>query len=35
MQPDEGTVSIFGAPLTAATQARIGYLPEERGLTEI
>ena len=32
MQPDEGTVSIFGAPLTAATQARIGYLPEERGL---
>lgn len=31
-RPDEGTVSIFGGPWTEAKKARIGYLPEERGL---
>ena len=30
--PDEGTIHILGQPLAAATQDRIGYLPEERGL---
>ncbi len=30
--PDEGTIQILGQPLAAATQDRIGYLPEERGL---
>jgi ABC-2 type transport system ATP-binding protein len=30
--PDEGKIQILGKPLAAATQDRIGYLPEERGL---
>lgn len=30
--PDEGTIHVLGRPLAAATQDRIGYLPEERGL---
>jgi ABC-2 type transport system ATP-binding protein len=31
-QPDEGRVELFGGPVGAAAQNRIGYLPEERGL---
>jgi len=30
--PDEGSVHIFGKPLSDQTQDLIGYLPEERGL---
>ena len=30
--PDEGSISLFGEPISAAVQDRIGYLPEERGL---
>ncbi|MFB3920686.1 MAG: ABC transporter ATP-binding protein [Terriglobia bacterium] len=30
--PDEGSVQIFGQPLSDHTQDLIGYLPEERGL---
>ncbi|MBS1796453.1 MAG: ATP-binding cassette domain-containing protein [Acidobacteria bacterium] len=30
--PDEGRIELFGQPMTAALQDRIGYLPEERGL---
>lgn len=30
--PDEGSVHIFGQPLSDRTQDLIGYLPEERGL---
>lgn len=30
--PDEGSISLFGEPVSHATQNRIGYLPEERGL---
>ena len=30
--PDEGTVELFGEPVSERTQERIGYLPEERGL---
>jgi len=30
--PDEGTVAVFGRPVTPEAQNRIGYLPEERGL---
>jgi ABC-2 type transport system ATP-binding protein len=30
--PDEGTVELFGEPVSEQTQERIGYLPEERGL---
>jgi ABC-2 type transport system ATP-binding protein len=30
--PDSGTVSLFGKPFTRSVLARIGYLPEERGL---
>ncbi|MDE3136595.1 MAG: ATP-binding cassette domain-containing protein [Acidobacteriota bacterium] len=30
--PDLGKIQILGQPLAAATQDRIGYLPEERGL---
>jgi len=30
--PDSGTVELFGKTITPATQDRIGYLPEERGL---
>ena len=32
LRPDEGSVSVFGAPVSQHTQSRIGYLPEERGL---
>ena len=32
LRPDEGSVSVFGEPITRAAQRRIGYLPEERGL---
>ena len=31
-RPDSGTVSLFGQPFSRAALARIGYLPEERGL---
>jgi ABC-2 type transport system ATP-binding protein len=30
--PDSGAVELFGTAITPATQDRIGYLPEERGL---
>ena len=30
--PDSGTVNLFGQPFTRAALARVGYLPEERGL---
>jgi ABC-2 type transport system ATP-binding protein len=30
--PDSGTVSLFGAPFSRKSLARVGYLPEERGL---
>ena len=30
--PDSGSIELFGKTLTPATQDRIGYLPEERGL---
>src|SRR6185436_9859735 len=30
--PDEGDIRVFGEHVTLATQQRIGYLPEERGL---
>jgi ABC-2 type transport system ATP-binding protein len=30
--PDEGSIQVLGEPLSAETQDRIGYLPEERGL---
>ena len=30
--PDSGTIQLFGQPLSAESQDRIGYLPEERGL---
>jgi ABC-2 type transport system ATP-binding protein len=30
--PDEGQIRVLGAPMSRATQNRIGYLPEERGL---
>ena len=32
LRPDEGSVSLFGAPVNAEAQSRVGYLPEERGL---
>ena len=32
LQPDEGGVRVFGEALQGACTARIGYLPEERGL---
>jgi ABC-2 type transport system ATP-binding protein len=31
-KPDRGTVSILDGPMTEAKKARIGYMPEERGL---
>ena len=31
-RPDQGSVSVFGAPVSPQAQSRIGYLPEERGL---
>ena len=30
--PDEGSISIFGQPVSADTQNQVAYLPEERGL---
>jgi len=30
--PDTGTIELFGQPVSAESQNRIGYLPEERGL---
>src|SRR5579871_1243389 len=30
--PDSGSVSLFGQPFARAALARVGYLPEERGL---
>jgi ABC-2 type transport system ATP-binding protein len=30
--PDSGTVNLFGQPFTRKALARVGYLPEERGL---
>jgi ABC-2 type transport system ATP-binding protein len=30
--PDSGTISVFGREMREASTARIGYLPEERGL---
>src|SRR5215467_2183552 len=30
--PDNGTIAVLGHPMDRATQDRIGYLPEERGL---
>jgi ABC-2 type transport system ATP-binding protein len=30
--PDAGRVEVLGAPMAEATKARLGYLPEERGL---
>lgn len=32
IKPDNGTVRLMGQPMTEASKARIGYLPEERGL---
>lgn len=32
LAPDEGSVAVFGRPLDDPTKARIGYLPEDRGL---
>ena len=31
-KPDHGTVDIFGGPMNDEKKARIGYMPEERGL---
>jgi ABC-2 type transport system ATP-binding protein len=31
-RPDQGSVSIFGGPMTEEKKPRIGYMPEERGL---
>ncbi|HEY0795988.1 MAG TPA: ATP-binding cassette domain-containing protein [Acidisarcina sp.] len=31
-RPDSGTVSLFGKPFARGSLARVGYLPEERGL---
>ncbi|MFO1057328.1 MAG: ATP-binding cassette domain-containing protein [Dongiaceae bacterium] len=32
MQPDAGSIRLFGAPWSLAVLPRLGYLPEERGL---
>ncbi len=32
LKPDAGHIEVLGGPITEATKARIGYLPEERGL---
>jgi len=32
LKPDSGTIRLMGQPVTEASKARIGYLPEERGL---
>ena len=31
-QPDSGSAEVLGGPMTAEKKAKIGYLPEERGL---
>jgi ABC-2 type transport system ATP-binding protein len=31
-KPDQGTITLFGKPITDQAKGRIGYLPEERGL---
>jgi ABC-2 type transport system ATP-binding protein len=31
-KPDAGTIEVFGAPMKPASNDRIGYMPEERGL---
>jgi len=32
LKPDAGSITVFGIPTGPETQARLGYLPEERGL---
>ncbi len=32
IQPDEGSIDIFDAPLSEKTKELVGYLPEERGM---
>jgi ABC-2 type transport system ATP-binding protein len=32
LEPDAGTIRIFGQPVSSALRRRIGFLPEERGL---
>ncbi len=32
LKPDSGTVRLMGQPVTEASKAHVGYLPEERGL---
>ncbi len=32
LKPDSGSITVFGIPAGPETQARLGYLPEERGL---
>ncbi|MBD3334204.1 MAG: ATP-binding cassette domain-containing protein [Candidatus Eisenbacteria bacterium] len=32
LEPDSGSIRVFGAPLDDAAKRRVGYLPEERGL---
>jgi len=32
IKPDRGQITVLGGPMSEATKARIGYLPEERGL---
>jgi ABC-2 type transport system ATP-binding protein len=32
IKPDRGQIAVLGGPMAEATKARIGYLPEERGL---
>jgi ABC-2 type transport system ATP-binding protein len=34
IKPDGGQIAVLGGPMTEAKKARIGYLPEERGLYE-
>lgn len=34
IKPDRGDITVLGGPMSEATKARIGYLPEERGLYE-
>jgi ABC-2 type transport system ATP-binding protein len=34
IKPDSGRIAVLGGPMSEATKARIGYLPEERGLYE-
>ncbi|GAB4448350.1 MAG: ATP-binding cassette domain-containing protein [Anaerolineae bacterium] len=32
IKPDHGTIAVLGGPMAETTKARLGYLPEERGL---